>query len=52
MSRLTAHLSLYRENKDLGTLHEANSPKPACLLTVSVTVKSSKPVEAMVDGGS
>jgi hypothetical protein len=52
MSCLAAHLSLYRENKDLGTLREAVSPRPARLLTVNVTVKSSKPVKAIVDGGS
>jgi hypothetical protein len=52
MSFLTAYLSLYRENKDLGTLREAISPRLARLLTVNVTVKLSKPVEAIVDRGS
>ena len=52
MSCLTAYLSLYQENKDLGTLRKAISPRLARLLTVKVTVKSSKPIEAIIDRGS
>jgi hypothetical protein len=51
MSCLTAYLSLYWENKDLGTLRKAISSTLARLLTVNVTIKISKPVKAILDRG-
>jgi hypothetical protein len=51
MSCLTAYLSLYRENKDLGTLRKVISPTLARLLIVNITIKTSKPVKAILDRG-
>jgi hypothetical protein len=48
---LTACLFLYRENKDLGTLRKVISPTLARLLIVNITIKTSKPIKAMLDRG-
>ena len=49
---LLAHIALTKEHKELRTLQEALYPKQTKLLTTTVVVESSAPIEALIDGGS
>lgn len=47
-----AHISLFEENKEQGSLYETVYPKPRKMLTTSVKIGTSRSIYASIDRGS